>query len=78
MRVFGSYTQLMEQNATRSQLNVRVSEQVEKLIDNKRIELSKSMGNIPTRSDVLRLALAAYLQVDLSKWETDGRTTGKK
>lgn len=68
----------MEPKTTRSQLNVRVSEHVEKLIDKKRIELSKSMGNIPTRSDVLRFALAAYLQVDLTKWETDGRTTGKK
>lgn len=58
---------------SRSQLNLRVSEQVEKLIDKKRIELSKEMGNIPTRSDVLRLALADYLGVDLSKWEADRR-----
>ncbi len=63
---------------SRSQLNVRVSEQVEKLIDKKRIELSKELGAIPTRSDVLRLALAAYLGVDLSKWEADGRKAARK
>jgi hypothetical protein len=68
----------MEPKTSRSQLNVRVSEHVEKLIDNKRIELSKTMGAIPTRSEVLRLALGAYLNVDLSKWEIDGRTTAKK
>lgn len=68
----------MEPKPSRSQLNVRVSEQVEKLIDKKRIELSKTMGVIPTRSEVLRLALGSYLNVDLSKWEVDGRTTAKK
>ena len=68
----------MESKTSRSQLNVRVSEHVEKLIDNKRIELSKTMGAILTRSEVLRLALGAYLNVDLSKWEIDGRTTAKK
>ena len=68
----------MDPKPSRSQLNVRVSEQVEKLIDKKRIELSKTMGVIPTRSEVLRLALGSYLNVDLSKWEVDGRTTAKK
>lgn len=63
---------------SRSQLNVRVSPQVEKLIDDKRVKLSKEMGTIPSRSEVLRLALAAYLGVDLSKWEADGRKTAKK
>lgn len=68
----------MEAKASRSQLNVRVSPQVEKLIDQKRIDLSKTMGNIPTRSDVLRFALATYLEIDLSQWEIDGRTNAKK
>ena len=68
----------MDAKLSRSQLNVRVSEHVEKLIDKKRIELSKTMGTIPTRSEVLRLALGAYLNVDLSKWEIDGRTMAKK
>ena len=63
---------------SRSQLNVRVSEHVEKLIDKKRIELSKELGVIPSRSDVIRFALEKYLGVDLSKWEADGRKTAKK
>ncbi|MDO9436010.1 hypothetical protein [Hydrogenophaga sp.] len=57
----------------RSQLNLRISEQLGKLIDAKRIELAKTMGSIPSRSDVLRLALAQYLEVDLSATEQDRR-----
>jgi hypothetical protein len=60
-------------SSTRSQLNVRVSPEVERLIDDKRVALKEKHGYIPTRSDILRLALAAYLKVDLSKWEVDGR-----
>lgn len=62
----------------RSQLNLRISEQLGKLIDAKRIELAKSMGSIPSRSDVLRLALAKYLQVDLSETEQDRRRGAQK
>jgi hypothetical protein len=58
---------------TRAQLNVRVSDQLGKLIDKKRIDLSKKLGTIPSRSDVVRLALEAYLGVDLSTTEADGR-----
>jgi hypothetical protein len=60
---------------TRSQLNLRVSEQLERAIDEKRIELRASLGTIPTRSDVLRLALAAYLGTSLDAAERDRRTT---
>ena len=62
----------------RSQLNLRISEQLGKLIDAKRIELAKSMGSIPSRSDVLRLALAKYLKVDLSETEQDRRRGAQK
>lgn len=62
----------------RSQLNLRISEQLGKLIDAKRIELAKSMGSIPSRSDVLRLALAKYLKVDLSETEQDRRRSAQK
>jgi hypothetical protein len=57
----------------RSQLNVRVSEELERAIDEKRIELRESLGSIPSRSDVLRLALETYLKIKLSKSEEDGR-----
>lgn len=47
----------------RNQLNVRVTPQIEAVIDAKRIELAKTLGTIPTRSDVVRLALEAYLGI---------------
>lgn len=62
----------------RSQLNLRISDQLGKLIDAKRIELSAQMGAIPSRSDVLRLALEMYLEVDLSDSEIDRRRSPNK
>lgn len=50
---------------SRYQLNVRVTPALESAIDSKRIELSRSMGTIPTRSDVVRFALESYLGVAL-------------
>jgi hypothetical protein len=61
----------------RSQLNLRMSEQLGKLIDAKRIELSQTMGVIPSRSDILRFALAQYLNADLSQTEQDRRRGGE-
>jgi hypothetical protein len=63
---------------TRAQLNVRVSDVLERAIDKKRIELSKKLGSIPTRSEVVRFALEDYLGVDLSESEADARRTTTK
>ena len=64
---------------TRTQLNVRVSDALERAIDEKRIKLRETMGTIPTRSDVLRLALEAYLGIQMGPEDADGRTaTGPK
>jgi Arc/MetJ-type ribon-helix-helix transcriptional regulator len=60
---------------SRTQLNVRVSEELERAIDEKRIALRTKLGTIPSRSDVLRFALEAYLGVDLSSVEADRRST---
>lgn len=60
---------------TRTQLNVRVSETLERAIDEKRIELRETLGTIPTRSDVLRKALEAYLGVSMDAQDADGRST---
>lgn len=62
----------------RNQINLRMSDTLRKLIDAKRIELSATLGTIPSRSDVLRLALSAYLGEDLSKTEFDRRTFNRK
>lgn len=58
-------------------MNLRISEELGRLIDAKRIELSRKMGSIPSRSDVLRMALAQLLEVDLSEIEQDRRRTSK-
>lgn len=57
----------------RSQLNLRISDGLGKLIDAKRIALSGDLGHIPSRSDILRFALEKYLEADLSKSEVDRR-----
>lgn len=62
----------------RSQLNLRISDQLGKLIDAKRIELSAQMGTIPSRSDILRFALELYLGQDLSDSEVDRRRSSTK
>jgi hypothetical protein len=48
------------------QLAVRVEESFLTAIDQKRIELSKGMRSIPSRSDVVRLALERYLGLEKS------------
>jgi len=50
----------------RNQINVRLTAEQVKGIDEKRIELQKIGGTIPTRSDVLRLALDAYISIGKS------------
>ena len=62
----------------RSQLNLRISEELGKAIDAKRIELAGKLGHIPSRSDVLRLALETYLNMDLSTSEVDRRKSSAK
>ncbi len=63
---------------SRNQLNIRVSDELETLIDKKRIELASTMKTIPSRSDVVRYALESYLGVSLAESEADGRTSRAK
>lgn len=60
---------------SRTQLNLRISEELERAIDEKRIALREELGSIPTRSDVLRLALESYLGIGLERLEADRRST---
>jgi len=62
---------------SRNQLNIRVSDELESLIDKKRIELASTMRIIPTRSDVVRFALERYLDITMAETDQDGRTTDK-
>ena len=51
----------------RAQINVRLEPELAKSIDAKRIELQKDLGRIPTRSEVVRLAIEKYLKSDRLK-----------
>jgi len=44
------------------QINVRLTPDILDQLDKKRAELLPMAGRIPTRSDVVRLAIQAYLQ----------------
>ena len=49
-------------NATeRIQVNVRVDGDLIRLLDEKRTELLSKLGSIPSRSDVVRMALESFL-----------------
>ena len=60
---------------SRTQLNVRVSDELERAIDEKRVELRVELGIIQTRSDILRMALEAFLGIKLAEAELDRRST---
>lgn len=51
----------------RMQVNVRLDSELAARIDEKRTELQKQMGRIPTRSEVVRFALEKYLGKDNKK-----------
>ncbi len=44
------------------QLAVRVDDETLMAVDKKRMEIATQMGKIPTRSDVVRIALETYLK----------------
>jgi hypothetical protein len=53
----------MKLSGESKQLAVRVDESFLLAIDQKRIELSKGAGSIPSRSDIVRIALEQFLQI---------------
>jgi hypothetical protein len=69
---------ISEDAVSRNQLNVRASDELAKLIDKKRVQLSAQLGVIPSRSDVVRFALESYLGVKLSDIDSDGRKAPAK
>jgi len=48
-------------NIDRIQVNVRVDGDLIKLLDERRTELLEKLGSIPSRSEVVRMALEKYL-----------------
>jgi Arc/MetJ-type ribon-helix-helix transcriptional regulator len=47
----------------RLQINVRLTPEITDRLDQKRIELQPRLGRIPTRSEVMRYAIDAYLGI---------------
>lgn len=45
----------------RVQINVRIEPALAEQLDTKRIELKEQFGKIPTRSEIVRLALEEFL-----------------
>lgn len=45
----------------RQQVNVRLEQDLADRMDKKRIELTESLGYIPTRSDIMRMALEEFI-----------------
>ena len=53
----------MDKNdSERPQVNVRLDQEIIRLLDEKRIALRRELGVIPTRSEVVRIALEHYLK----------------
>lgn len=46
----------------KAQINVRVDSSLLEQIDQKRVELRKSLGKIPSRSDVIRMAIEQFVR----------------
>lgn len=46
----------------RKQINVRLDPEQERRIDEKRADLQKALGRIPSRSEVVRMALDEFLK----------------
>ncbi len=59
----------------RTPLNLRIRGEPERATDERRIKLCGSLGTIPTRSDVLRLALATSLEMLLDASDADRLAT---
>lgn len=51
----------------RQQINVRLEPELTRRIDEKRAEHQRETGRIPSRSDIVRLALEKYLKLDSRK-----------
>jgi metal-responsive CopG/Arc/MetJ family transcriptional regulator len=48
----------------RLQVNFRLDKDLAEKLDHRRVTLLKAMGRIPSRSEVMRLALDLYLKED--------------
>lgn len=63
----------------RTQVNVRLSAELVEAIDRRRIELQATLKSIPTRSEIVRLALDEYLlgSKSVGQQKSSKRTEGQ-
>jgi len=47
---------------SRVQINVRIDSDLASKLDQKRIELQKEIGKIPSRSEVIRMAIESFMK----------------
>ena len=47
-----------------NQLNIRVDRKLEVALDEKRIDFSKQLGYIPSRSEIVRMAIEQFLNIN--------------
>lgn len=52
--------------AKQNQLNIRVDRKLEVALDEKRIDFSKQLGYIPSRSEIVRMAIEQFLNINRS------------
>ena len=62
--------------AKQNQLNIRVDRKLEVALDEKRIDFSKQLGYIPSRSEVVRMAIEQFLNINRAEVQpVDGSKT---
>jgi hypothetical protein len=60
----------------RMQINMRIDKELAEAIDKKRIELTSQLQRIPTRTDVIKMALDVFLN-DADKQPGKSKKTAK-
>jgi metal-responsive CopG/Arc/MetJ family transcriptional regulator len=63
--------------AKQNQLNIRVDRKLEVALDEKRIDFSKTLGYIPSRSEVVRMAIEQFLNLNSAAEQVVGAKANK-
>ena len=61
-----------------NQLNIRVDRKLEVALDEKRIDFSKQLGYIPSRSEIVRMAIEQFLNINRTADQPAAKKTPKR
>jgi Arc/MetJ-type ribon-helix-helix transcriptional regulator len=61
-----------------NQLNIRVDRKLEVALDEKRIDFSKKLGYIPSRSEVVRMAIEKFLDINRAEDQAAAQAAAPK